>query len=169
MSRGSNRRATGADTSSLGSGCGGIGSRIGAGGSGGRVAVAGGGGGAGGVGRATGGWLFWHAAAPISSTRQMQSNDLSLINVVVTMSIMSMWARISRAVQFDQFGNVLLPVRVICRRPLPSRAIVKICVLPSRDEDERDVPAVGRERRAFVGAGAVGDRLASGPSRHRRF
>jgi hypothetical protein len=57
---------------------------------GGRVSVAaGGGGGAGGVGRATGGWLFPHAAAPISNTRQMQSDDLSLISVVATMSIMS--------------------------------------------------------------------------------
>ena len=36
--------------------------------------------------------------------------------------------------QFDQFGYVLLPARVICRSPLPSRAIVKICILPSRDE-----------------------------------
>jgi hypothetical protein len=66
-----------------------MGSRAGAGGCGGSGAVAGGGGGAGGVGRATGGWLLWHAAAPISNTRQMQNNDLSLINVVATMSIMS--------------------------------------------------------------------------------
>src|SRR5687767_14361325 len=48
-----------ADTSSVGNGCGGIGSRTGAGRSGGVVDAVGGGG-AGGVGRATGGWLLRH-------------------------------------------------------------------------------------------------------------
>src|SRR5688572_227569 len=59
------------DTSSAGSGCGGIGSRTGGGGSGGSVDAVGGGG-AGGVGRATGGWLFRQPATPINRTRQMQ-------------------------------------------------------------------------------------------------
>src|SRR5207253_5253090 len=34
----------------------------------------------------------------------------------------------------DQFGYQLLPVRVICVSPLPSRAIVKICTFPARVE-----------------------------------
>jgi hypothetical protein len=36
--------------------------------------------------------------------------------------------------QFDQFGWAFVPTRVTCRMSLPSRAIVKICVLPERVE-----------------------------------
>ena len=46
-------------------------------------------------GRATGGWPLRHAAAPISRTRQMQSSDFSLIDVVVTMSIMGGFSCVS--------------------------------------------------------------------------
>jgi len=47
---------------------------------------------------------------------------------------MSIVNGLNRAGHFDQFGYVLAPARVICRSPLPSRAIVKMCILPSRDE-----------------------------------
>src|SRR5262249_61389933 len=42
--------------------------------------------------------------------------------------------QIKGLIQFDQFGYALAPVRVICRRSFPSRATVKICVLPARVE-----------------------------------
>ncbi len=64
------------------------------------------------MGRATGGWLLRHAAAPINSTRQIQSSDFNLIDVVVTMSKCQAGG-FGRSVQFDQLGYVLFPARVI--------------------------------------------------------
>jgi len=54
---------------------------MGSGGSGALVVAVGGG--AGGVGRATGGWLRRHPAAPMSRTAQMQISDLKFIDFVV--------------------------------------------------------------------------------------
>ena len=53
---------------------------------------------------------------------------------------------------FDQSGYWLLPALVICRRFLPSRAIVKICDLPARVDMNARCRPLGAQRRALVGA-----------------
>ena len=100
-------------SAATGSGGTGLGSETGVGGAGGPLVVSLAGGG-GGVGRATGGGFFAHAL-PISSDQQRHTGQMSLRVIIIS-------AQYSHEpVICDQWGNRLLPARVICVRPDPSR------------------------------------------------
>ena len=75
------------------------------------------------AGRATGGFFPWHAADAITAS----ANIPTAIRLIV--------GSYSGCLNYlDQSGFSLLPVFVSWRTSLPSRAMVKTCVLPDRVE-----------------------------------
>src|SRR5690242_19791710 len=87
----------------------------------------------------------------------MQSSDLIFIDVVSIMSIG--WRGNTRAVSVRPVRErVVAESRNLPQTPAVARNREDLRLAESR-RGERDVPAVGRKRRALVGAGAVGDRF----------